>query len=147
LVPESGDSIQAMKAGLMEIADFFVMNKADRAGADQAVMSIRTILGMRKTAAWTPDVVKAVANEGTGIDEIGEKIAEHRSYLETSGGLRVRRRARLEDRIRDIIANRLHVDFWTPDRRAMLARRMDSVMDLQSNPYEIAAELITDFKR
>jgi LAO/AO transport system kinase len=70
LVPESGDSIQAMKAGLMEIADFFVMNKADRAGADQAVMSINMILAMRRSSEWTPGVVKTVASEGKGTDYI-----------------------------------------------------------------------------
>ncbi|MBP9211995.1 MAG: methylmalonyl Co-A mutase-associated GTPase MeaB, partial [Bacteroidetes bacterium] len=72
LVPESGDGIQAMKAGLMEIADFFVMNKADRPGAEQAVMSIKMILGFRPHDAhtWMADVVKSTASEGTGIDLI-----------------------------------------------------------------------------
>jgi len=63
LVPESGDSIQAMKAGLMEIADFFVLNKADRAGADQAVMALQMILNFRHAEGWRPGVVKSVAND------------------------------------------------------------------------------------
>ena len=68
LVPESGDSIQAMKAGLMEIADFFVVNKSDRAGADQAVMAIKTVLNFKPhEGGWQPDVLQAVASEGKGI--------------------------------------------------------------------------------
>src|SRR5208283_1236680 len=73
LVPESGDSIQAMKAGLMEIADFFVINKSDRAGAEQAVMSIKMILGFRPhdETTWLPDVLKTVGSEGKGVQEVG----------------------------------------------------------------------------
>jgi LAO/AO transport system kinase len=146
LVPESGDSIQAMKAGLMEIADFFVMNKSDRAGADQAIMSIKMILAFRKDSAWTPDVIKAVASEGTGIPEIAGRVTAHRTYLEASGGLNERRRSRLEERIRDIIADRLRVDFWTEERRKLLSGKLNAVMRLESNPYDLAEELIHDFR-
>jgi len=146
LVPESGDSIQAMKAGLMEIADFFVMNKADRAGADQAIMSIRMILAFRQDVAWKPDIVKSVANEGIGIEDIAAAIESHRRSLEGSGGLVRRRRARLEDRIRGIIADRLHVDFWTPERKGILSQRLGSVLTQASNPYELAEQLIEHFR-
>jgi LAO/AO transport system kinase len=146
LVPESGDSIQAMKAGLMEIADFFVMNKADRAGADQAVMSMRMILGFRKDSEWVPDVLTSVASQGLGIPEIAAKIDAHRRFLEAAGRLQQKRRARLEERIREIVANRLYVDFWTPERKDLLARRVESVLVQESNPYELADELMHDFK-
>jgi len=146
LVPESGDSIQAMKAGLMEIADFFVMNKADRAGADQAVMSIKMVLSFRRDSGWTPNVVKSIASEGTGIPEIAAKIAEHRSYLESSGKLLDKRRARLEERIRELVADRLRIDFWTEERKKLLSGKMAAIMQLESNPYDIAEELIHDFR-
>jgi LAO/AO transport system kinase len=146
LVPESGDSIQAMKAGLMEIADFFVMNKSDRAGADQAVMSIKMILAFKKDSEWTPDVLKSTASEGTGIPEIAAKIAEHRSYLEAGGRLKHKRRARLEERIREIVVERLRVDFWTQQRKDILSTKMDAVMRQDSNPYDLAEELIRDFR-
>ncbi|MBM2841604.1 MAG: Methylmalonyl Co-A mutase-associated GTPase MeaB [Bacteroidetes bacterium] len=146
LVPESGDSIQAMKAGLMEIADFFVMNKADRAGADQAVMSIKMILGFRKDSGWTPDVVKSIANDGTGIPEIAARVAEHRAYLESSGKLQEKRRMRLEERIRELVADRLRIDFWTEERKRLLSGKMAAVMQLESNPYDLAEELIHDFR-
>ncbi len=86
LVPESGDGIQAMKAGLMEIADIFVLNKADRPGADQAVMSLRMILGFRSHDAesWMPEVLKTQASEGKGIDDVVVQIQKHRLYLESN---------------------------------------------------------------
>lgn len=146
LVPESGDSIQAMKAGLMEIADFFVLNKADRAGADQAVQAIRMILGFRKRGTWQPDVLKSVASEGPGIADVARKVAEHRSFLESSGGLRERRRARLENRVGQIIADRLRVEFWAPERQQLLAARLDTLTDLRTTPYDLAQELIEHFR-
>jgi len=147
LVPESGDSIQAMKAGLMEIADVFVLNKADRAGADQAVMAIQMILNFRKHDGWMPDVVKTVASEGAGIDLLAARITEHRAYLERSGGLRLKRRARIEHRVRELIAARLKVDFWTPDRHAQLERRLDDLLELAVSPAQVADELVADFHR
>ena len=147
LVPESGDSIQAMKAGLMEIADVFVLNKSDRAGADQAVMAIQMILNFRKHNGWMPDVIKTVASEGAGIDALAAKIADHREYLERSGGLRLKRRARIERRVRDLISVRLRVDFWTSDRQAMLDRRLDDLLGLVVSPAEVADELVADFHR
>jgi LAO/AO transport system kinase len=147
LVPESGDSIQAMKAGLMEIADVFVLNKADRAGADQAVMAIQMILNFRKHDGWMPDVLKTVASEGTGIDLLAAKIEEHRAYLERSGGLSLKRRSRIEQRVRDLIASRLKVDFWTADRQTLLERRLDDLLALTVSPAQVADELVADFHR
>ncbi len=146
LVPESGDSIQAMKAGLMEIADFFVLNKSDRAGADQAVMSIKMILHFKSAAQWNPDVLKAVANEGKGTEDIASKIAEHRAVLENGDGLKLKRRQRMEKRIQELVADRLRVDFWSEDRKKILSARMDSVMQLHATPYDVAGELINNFR-
>lgn len=145
LVPESGDSIQAMKAGLMEIADFFVLNKADRAGADQAVMAIQMILNFRQHAGWNADVLKSVASDGVGIPEITAKIAQHRAYLERTGQLMVKRRTRLERRVQELVADRLHVDFWSGERVAMLARRLDALASKQSTPWDVARELVESF--
>jgi len=145
LVPESGDSIQAMKAGLMEIADFFVLNKADRAGADQAVMSIQMILNIRKDEGWKPDVLKSIASEGTGIPEVAARIADHRAFLETSGRLTMKRSARIERRIRGLVSDRLRVDFWTPERESLLRERMRGVMEFHTTPYETAQELLEHF--
>ncbi len=146
LVPESGDSIQAMKAGLMEIADFFVLNKSDRAGADQAVMSIQMILHFRQRSGWQPDVLKTVASEGTGIPEVLGRIQDHRVFQERSGALEARRRKRLEGRIGVLVADTLQVNFWTDERRALLSERIGVVLDHRSTPYDLARELIDHFR-
>ncbi len=147
LVPESGDGIQAMKAGLMEIADFFVLNKADRPGADQAAMSIRMILGFRPhtEASWLADVIKTQANEGKGIEEVAMAVERHRTFLER-GGLEERRKARLKSRVREIVQNRLHSDFWNHQRSEVLESKIDQVITRQVSPYVLANELIANFK-
>lgn len=151
LVPESGDGIQAMKAGLMEIADFFVLNKADRPGADQAVMSIKMILGFRSshpssTDGWMPDVVKTVASTGEGIELVASFIGQHRAYLENSGQLQRRRRARLVDRVKEIVDEQLQIDFWSEVRRKNLEHALTEVDARTRTPYDLAEELLLDFK-
>ena len=146
LVPESGDSIQAMKAGLMEIADFFVMNKADRAGAEQAVTAIQMILHFRAGGGWNPAVVSSIASTGEGIPEIAALIDAHRAHLESTGGLARRRRGNLERRVGELVDESLRTGFWSAERRAMLADRMDSVMDHRASPYEVAEDLIVHFQ-
>jgi LAO/AO transport system kinase len=148
LVPESGDGIQAMKAGLMEIADFFVLNKADRPGADQAVMSLKMILGFRSPDAesWMADVVKTQASEGKGIEDVAAIVQRHRSSLEKTGALAKKRRARLERRIREIVDDQLHTDFWDDQRSRELREKLDLLFQRQSNPYDVAADLIKDFR-
>ncbi|MEX2088525.1 MAG: hypothetical protein WEB62_02095, partial [Bacteroidota bacterium] len=144
-----GDAIQAMKAGLMEIGDFFVLNKADRPGADQAVMSIKMILGFRPHDAdhWLPDVVKTQASDGKGVAEVAALIQRHREYLASSETLEQRRTVRLERRIREIIDDRLQVDFWDVNRSGELSARLAKVYRKELTPYDLAAMLVEDFKR
>lgn len=148
LVPESGDGIQAMKAGLMEIADFFVLNKADRPGADQAVMSLKMILGFRSHDAdsWLADVVKTQASEGKGIDDVMKMVQRHRAWQETTGALSKKRRSRLEEQIREIIDDQLHTEFWDDIRSRELHKKLDLLHQRQSNPYDVAAGLLEDFR-
>ena len=81
LTPESGDAMQSLKAGLMEIADVFVVNKSDHAGADQLSAAIRSALALRPAALWRPPIVRTVATERRGIDEMHEAIEQHRAHL------------------------------------------------------------------
>lgn len=146
LVPESGDSIQAMKAGLMEIADFFVLNKADRAGAEQAVLSIKMILNFRPhTNGWSPDVIQSVAQEGKGIDAIADMITSHRKFLEERGILHKKRQERLADRVRELVSERLRTEFWTPERENTLQTKLAAVMENAITPYDLAEGLLDDF--
>jgi LAO/AO transport system kinase len=148
LVPESGDSIQAMKAGLMEIADFIVLNKADRPGADQGATSIQMVLRLKpRVDGWSPEVVRSVANEGKGIAEIAGEIQKHRDYLQREGFLKNKRQARLLERTRELVNGRLQVDFWSRDREALLVTKVDEILSRRTTPYEVAEELFTTFQR
>jgi LAO/AO transport system kinase len=102
LSPESGDGIQAMKAGLMEIADVIVMNKSDREGCDRAVTELELMLRLRETeaGAWTPPIVKTVATEAEGIAELIEALDRHRAHLESGDRLKRKRRSIMFKRIR-----------------------------------------------
>ena len=147
LVPESGDSIQAMKAGLMEIADFFVLNKADRAGADQAVTGIQMILGFRPIGAWNPAVLKAVASAGEGIVEVALEVEAHRKFLEESGSLRQRRRLRLEDRIAGLVEETVREQLWNEETRGFLKAKAEEALGGNVTPYGAAEELVSRFRK
>jgi LAO/AO transport system kinase len=109
-------------------------------------MSINMILAMRRESAWVPSVLKAVASEGIGTAEIAGRIGEHRQYLEASGKFAERRRKRLEDRVRALVADRLRVDFWVPERERLLHEKSSGLLRFETTPYDIADELINHFR-
>ena len=116
LTPESGDSIQAMKAGLMEIGDIFILNKCDRDGADRAYLEIDTALSHRPADGWKPPIVKTSAHNGEGIDLLLKAIKDHQNYLESGGRRQKNRLERRMVKIRRIIEDRLLHSYWTEDR-------------------------------
>ena len=145
LVPESGDSIQAMKAGLMEIADFFVLNKSDRAGAEQAVRAIKTVLSLRpETEGWQPDVVQTVATKGTGIDRIADQLGAHGQFLHLGGLFEGKRKARAVERIREIVSERMRKEFWDDGRERFLDAEVRRMLSGETTPYDIAERLLDD---
>lgn len=146
LVPESGDSIQAMKAGLMEIADVFVLNKSDRSGADQAAAAIDSILNLRSDKSWRPPVVKAIANQNKGIVEVDEKLTEFKNFMSESDGFQKRRMESLAERVDQLITKKLYREFWTEQRRSFFKRNLDAVTDYKTSPYDLADKLIKHFK-
>ncbi len=110
LTPGMGDDIQAIKAGLMEVADLFVVNKADRDGADRVVQEILQMLELGEHGAWIPPVVKTVATTGAGLDELETKLGEHRAFLDGPEGTRRKRertRIRIEGLIREDFLRRV----------------------------------------
>ncbi|RCK71721.1 MAG: putative periplasmic protein kinase ArgK and related GTPases of G3E family [Ignavibacteriae bacterium] len=146
LVPESGDSIQAMKAGLMEIGDIFVLNKSDRAGADQAVMSIKTILNLKQQIInWHPDVIQTIASEGKGIEQLAELIEKHKQFLISTGTLYQKREQRLAIQIRNIIAEHLHIEFWDKERENILNTKLKAVIEKHLTPYELVEQLLKNY--
>ncbi len=139
LVPESGDGIQAMKAGLMEIADFYVLNKADHPGADRSMMEIEAVLELKSDErSWNPDIVKAIAVDGTGIDDIIARTADHRKYLEQSGELAAQRRQKLMGKYRRVVEDAVLEAFWTADRM----EQFEAGFNQQLPPYRISQRLI-----
>ncbi len=119
LVPESGDGIQAMKAGLMEIGDIFLVNKCDHEGAAALEMELRAALELRPGAdGWTPPVIQTSAIEGRGIAEAVELIEEHRDHLAGQGQLPRLRRRLLERRLRRAVESRTRRALWADAARS-----------------------------
>ena len=142
LVPESGDSIQAMKAGLMEIADIFIINKADRDGANKMKIELEMMLQLRsKNTKWTPPIIKTVANQSKGVDEVLEKLKEHREYLKTHGGLQDKRYYRAVKKIQYLVQTELERNFWTQKRHQEFEQEIEGVVEGKKKPAVLVKEL------
>ncbi len=143
LVPESGDSIQAMKAGLMEIGDIFCVNKSDREGADSAAAVLNEVLELKSREEWRPPVLKTVATTGAGIDELVLQIEEHRRYLFSRGLLEKKRKERIESKILATVTERV----WSPivDRfRDSLPSKVELVYQTKLTPTQAVEEIIRE---
>lgn len=149
LVPESGDSVQAMKAGLMEIADFFILNKSDRPSAEQAVTALKTILMMRQhdEKSWLPEIIKVIATENIGIEESAKEIERHKDYLVTYGKFLHNREIRSKNRIKEIVELKLKDELWSAERENSLNLSLEKVVLGDLSPYHIAEEIIENFKK
>ena len=143
LVPGTGDDVQALKAGIMEIADIFVVNKADREGADRTVASIEAMLslGSFEGGRWRPPIVKTEATTGTGVAELMVAIARFREH--TASTLGERRRARAEFRVRELLAHRFvqHVE-----QRVLETGEFETLMDRiaarETDPYSVVDSIM-----
>ncbi len=147
LVPESGDSVQAMKAGLMEIADFFVLNKSDRPGADQAIASLQTNLMMRDhdEKSWMPGIIKTIASENKGIIEINNEIERHREFMQRNNLFIPKRELQTKKRIKEIVENTIREKLWSESGEKSLSLSLEKVILGNLSPYHIAEEIIDDF--
>ncbi len=169
LVPESGDGVQVLKAGIMEIADLFIINKADRPGADRSKQEVEIMLGLRRGNAfrhvaphhhpaatpgdqgraraiadsWEPPVFLTVAPEGKGVPEVVEAVERHAGFLAASGDLARRRRERLERLTRDVVERALRQLVWNRGSTdAKLAAGLDEVLRGETSPYQLAQEIV-----
>jgi LAO/AO transport system kinase len=167
LVPESGDGVQVLKAGVMEIADLYVVNKADRPGAARLAQEIEVMLGLRRGIAyrevtphhrggevrvavqqtrdggWTPQVLQTAASRGEGIAELVAALERHHAALEASGQLQARRRERLARHTRDVVER--SVTEWVWRRRGgeeILAAGFDRVVRGEISPYTLARDIV-----
>ena len=144
LVPGAGDEVQALKAGIMEIADIFVVNKADREGADRLATAIEANLALQSydDGEWRPPIVKTVATSGRGVPELLETISRFREHSAASQS--VRRRARSEYRLRELVSQR----FMDHLERNVLARGelsalVDRIAARELDPYTAASSLLS----
>jgi GTPase len=176
LVPESGDGIQTLKAGVMEIAELYVINKSDRPGADKLKQEVEVMLGIRRgnafahmtphhnpgaakggggrrgeaaaTAdAWDAPVLTTVASKGEGIGALVGALDRHHEYLATSGKLEERRKRRLAARTRAVVNRAIRQWVWDETQAEdLLARRLDDVAAGTRSPYEVAAEVLAQVR-
>jgi LAO/AO transport system kinase len=141
--PGWGDAIQANKAGLLEIADIFVINKSDRPGAAETRRDLDNMLDMNSfMGEWRPPIVATVAATGEGTDELWTALADHRAYLERSGELAARRERRLLDELSEVLVRRLETKVRDLEGGEGYQRIRQSVADRSVDPYTAADELI-----
>jgi LAO/AO transport system kinase len=142
VTPGWGDGVQANKAGLLEIADLFVVNKADRDGVAETVRDLELMLELSGHTEWRPKIIPTVATRGEGVDELWDAIREHRAFQEQDGRLQRRRAARLRDELRAIVRARLEEQVVSAcdgdEFEALLAR----VGTRELDPHAAAAELL-----
>ncbi len=144
LAPGMGDGIQAAKAGILEVADVFVVNKADRDGADTVARDLRYMLSLgdrRTDDGWRVPIVKTVASRGEGADEVVEQIERHGEWLAATGRLETRRVARAVDEVEAIALTSLRVDLRSGTALEALATRVAAG---EIDPYTAAEELVRD---
>jgi LAO/AO transport system kinase len=165
LVPESGDGIQTLKSGLMEAADLYAVNKADRPGADKLRQEIEVTLGIRRGNAyrhvpahhgglvghgkpqpatgWEPPVLLTCASRGDGIPELVAALDRHHDWLAGSGELERRRRDRLAARTREVVDRAARRWIWQETRaERVVGQRLDEVVAGRLSPYDLAAEIL-----
>ena len=175
LVPESGDGIQTLKSGVMEIADVFVVNKADRSGAEKLRQEIEITLGIRRgnafrgvpahhgfagrgkaapaarppaDAVWEHSVVLTTATKGDGVPELLTALDRHHEWLGAAGVLAVRRRRRLLDRTREVVNRATRRWIWEETRaESLISERLDEVVEGRLSPYDVATEVLDGIRQ
>ncbi len=142
LVPESGDSIQAMKAGLMEIADIFVINKSDRDGAERMKIELDMMLQLRiPRDQWTPPILNSIAQNNIGIEELYREILQHEKHLKEQGFLEEKRFQRLFERMQEMIRVDFEQRFWDKKKIEFLNSKMDDILQRRITPQKVVLEL------
>jgi LAO/AO transport system kinase len=144
MVPGLGDEIQTIKAGIMEIGDIFVVNKADRPEADWVVQGILDMLNLKpKENEWDTPVLQTVATQGEGIEAFFQAILDHREYLEASDQLARRRRERIKLEVINNIIEEIsrHVDYRISEE-VDFERYVDEVSEKKKDPYSLSQEIL-----
>jgi LAO/AO transport system kinase len=150
IVPESGDAVQTMKAGLMEIADVFCVNKADRPGSERIAAEISQMLGMRKKVqgGWSVPVVSTEATNRKNIDLLYKRIGEHLAFIKGNGQFDRHRREQLRKKILHYLRNRFQQEFLDHiGEQAEFDRLIDDIYSGRTDPFSLTDELYARFAR
>ena len=145
LVPESGDDIQAMKAGIMEISDIFVVNKSDRHGVEAMVLNLRSLIGLRKnysTLPWEQPVIKTIATEAKGIDLVMASLDNYKAMLVKHNNWDNIRNERLKNKVIQLVDGAVSEAFWTPEKRDILRNALLPETNKRQSPFKIAEILL-----
>jgi LAO/AO transport system kinase len=147
LMPGSGDSIQALKAGVMEIPDVIVVNKADHPLTDTMVREIRSVLSLGPKTSWRVPIVRTQAATGEGVEELAERIAEHREHIIGEGTLEERRRRNLRNEVMELATVRLRRQLEASVRGdEELQELLDEVVTRRLDPASAATRLLEDLR-
>ena len=145
-VPGLGDDIQAIKAGLTEIADIFVVNKADKEGADATVFELELMLDIEKEKwkdSWRPKILKTIAMTGRGVKELWEVIREHREYLLKTGKIAEKKKFRAEEEVKTIVSSMIAKRIGRKMQEDELMFLIDKILSREIDPYS-AAEVVLE---
>lgn len=145
-VPGLGDDIQAIKAGIMEIGDLFVVNKADKEGTERVIIELEQMLQLNQEMGnWYPPIVKTVASRNEGIEDLVNKINEHLNYLADSGELYQRRKEKISNEILNLILKQVTTkimeklaqeNFWES--------KLDEIVNKKENPYDVVERVVKE---
>lgn len=147
MAPGMGDSIQAAKAGVLEIGDVFIVNKADRDGAAATVRDLRHMISLGMTGEpnqWRPPVCSTVAERGEGVDEVLTEVAKHRGWMREHGVLQQRRVARAAQEIEDVALAILRQRMESPARGESLQEQAKKVVAGEADPFTVAQALVDE---
>jgi LAO/AO transport system kinase len=143
LIPGSGDSIQALKAGVMEIPDIIVVNKSDHPLTDTMVREIRGVLTLAPQGSWPVPIVKTEASRGEGVVELAEKLGEHRAHVESEGTLSARRRRNLRNEVLGLATMRLRRELEAAvEADPAVQELLDEVVARRLDPASAAVEIL-----
>lgn len=146
-VPGLGDDIQAIKAGIFEIGDIFLINKADRRGSDNTARELDTMLDMNKSEDdWRPPIIKTIATEGEGIEDLSEAIFSHLDYLKTTGNFEKLRREKTKEEFLDIIKEELYSCIVESSSEEKIDEMVDKILKCEIDPYTAAEEVLRPIK-
>jgi LAO/AO transport system kinase len=146
-VPGLGDDIQALKAGILEIADVLVVNKADLDGAHRLVQELRMVQSLGEAKPWAVPIQETIATDGTGIAELVGRIQAHRAFLERSGGWSERRARNARRQVRAIVEDRVRRRFDVLADADRWAAHFAAVAERERDPYAVAEQMLDEVAR